>query len=88
MFKNYSLINGLYENGIIEKLPKFLIRKIRKSFNIHFIPTSKKFLSEQNYPMVHSYVAQNELFNHFKLKKKTNILQYMSVFNSPTIFNF
>ena len=84
MFKNYSLINGLYENGIIEKLPKFLIRKIRKSFNIHFIPTSKKFLSEQNYPMVHSYVAQKR--NGFMIKK-TNILQLL-FFNSPTIFNF
>ena len=96
MFKNYSLINGLYENGIIEKLPKFLIRKIRKSFNIHFIPTSKKFLSEQNYPMVHSYVAQNELFNHFKLKKKQtsfNTCQYLIpllslIFEKNDNFNF
>ena len=96
MFKNYSLINDLYKYGVIEKLPKLLIRKIRKKFNIHFIPTDKKVLSEQNYPLVHNYEAQNELIKHFKLKKKQtsfNTCRYLIplltlIFEKNNNFNF
>ena len=54
MLISYSLINKLYKKRIVDKLPNFLIRKIRKKFNIYFIPTEENLLPEKNYPIIHS----------------------------------
>ena len=96
MLISYSLINKLYKKRIIDKLPNFLIRKIRKKFNIYFIPSEENILPEKNYPIIHSYEAQKILLNNFKLSKKQesfSTCQYLitllsSIFNKDSNFKF
>ncbi len=96
MLISYSLINKLYKKRIVDKLPNFLIRKIRKKFNIYFIPTEENLLPEKNYPIIHSYQAQKILLNNFKLSRKQesfSTCQYLitlltSIFNKDNNFKF
>ena len=72
MIKNYSLINSLYLTKVVEKLPKFISRKIHKIFKIYFVPTKISVLPNFNYPISHNCNYQNELIKNFKNTQKQN----------------
>jgi hypothetical protein len=66
----YNLINKIYYNNIIHILPKFLKKRIRKKFQLYFVPTPLKDLPNLNYPISHSYEEQKEYLESFRLKNK------------------
>jgi len=70
MKKNYNFINKIYYNEIINKLPNFLGKRIRKKYKLYYVPTPLKNLPNLNYPTSHSYEKQKKYFENFRLKNK------------------
>ena len=70
MKKNYNLINKIYYSGIINKFPKFLRKRIKKKFQLYYVPTPLQNLPNLNYPISHSYEEQKKFLQNFKLNNK------------------
>lgn len=70
MQSNYTFINLIYRSNLINLLPKFLRKRLKKKFNLYYVPTSLKYLPDLNYPILHSYDQQKEYLENFKLTNK------------------
>jgi hypothetical protein len=70
MNTNYNLINLIYYSGVINLLPKFLRKRIKKKFRLYYIPTPLNSLPDSNYPILHSYVQQKKYLQNFKFTNK------------------
>jgi len=71
---DYSFINNFFLTNFIKLIPKSIIKKIRKRYNlITFIPTKLDYLPKENYPVNHN-VAQQEKYikNFYNLKRRTS----------------
>jgi hypothetical protein len=91
----HKLINKIYLNNIILKFPRLLQNKLKKKFNIYFIPTILNRLPNFNHPIIFNLTYQKKLLKKFHLiNQQTSLMtcpyliQILSILPFKKIINF
>lgn len=67
---NYKFLNNFLAKSYTRFFPKTVNRKLLRKYNIFFVPTNKKILPKNFYPIVINLKEQIKLVENFNYKKK------------------
>ena len=63
-----TILNSIYKSNIINFIPKYFLRKLKKRFNYYFIEINKEKLPENNHPTSITFDRQEKLIENFNHK--------------------
>ena len=66
-----NILNKLYKSNIINFIPNYFLRKLKKFFNYNFVEIPIEKLPKNNYPRTITLEGQEKLIKNFELLFKT-----------------